>query len=1328
MQREITSGFRLSPQQRHLWMLQHEHAKMPEHAYCLIDVEGNLKPEVLRQAVELVARRHDALRLTFERLPGMTTPLQVVTERAVAWSTVDEVDQQHGQDTLHASLSALSPSKHLLRLSLPALCADERSLQNLAREVGLTYQACLEGREPENEPLQYVVAAEWLNELLESEEAANGRQYWRERNISAALNNKLPSERTATTNAEFAPRSLKLQLDVSSFTSGENIADLLLTCWHALCRRLTGANEIVIGTAFDGRTDEELQEALGLFTKYLPIPCHFERGMTFTDCRRQVREAISVAGEWQECFTWDDALGDRAASETQFFPFCFDFTKPPATFSGGGVVTFAVTETSSFVDRFKLKISCRQQADSFPIEFHYDPNFFAHEDVERLARQYETLLHEAARRPEAFVEELNILSQEERRLLLYDLNNTETDYGLPLVLHTLVEQQVTRNAKAVALVSDDDRLTYEELNRRANQLAHYLISQGVTTDSFVGVCLERSVEMVVALLAVLKAGGAYVPLDPQLPPERLALMLADVDPRLVITKQTWRGVLSPGLPALELDHQWLTLAASQSDDNPAGSVSPDQLAYVIYTSGSTGKPKGVMVSHRAICNRLLWMQHAFPLSDKDTLLQKTVFTFDASIWELFVPLLAGARLVLARPGGQQDSSYLVEAMLEHEVTVLQLVPSMLTVLLGEPRLEECRKLRRLFCGGEVLPVAQVKRFHELLGAELVNLYGPTEASIDATYFECNRADVEHLSGVVPIGRPLANMEVYVLDERLNPAPCGVAGELHIGGMGLARGYLNRADITAERFIPHPFSRVAGQRLYKTGDVARVLPGGVVEFLGRRDEQVKLRGYRIELGEIETVLNAHPQVRESAATVREDVPGDQRLVAYLVPRHTSLYRLPNEIDIAHLNKNETDHLYQELFEKRNYFRHNITVKDGDCVFDIGANIGLFTLFINDICRDLTVHAFEPAPTTYEVLCTNVALYGLNVKTYRHGLSDRNGTATFTFYPAVSASSGLYGDATEDERVTRAYLANQDERLVEFADELMAGRFHAEQFECPIKTVSEVLREYQIERIDLLKLDVEKSELDVLRGIEAEDWPRIKQVVAEVHNLSGRLREVTELLERHGFNVVCEQEASFENTSLHHVYAVHPSRNVDAAIGFETNGHVRSNLANRSLTTSGLQNYLRTQLPDYMVPATFVRLDKLPTLPNGKLDRKSLPAPDSARPDLASTYVPPRNHTEERLAAFWSEILGVERVGINDNFFDLGGHSLLATQAISRIREIFQTDLSLRSFFAAPTIAALSVSIAENLAAQVSDAELEAVMAELEQLPDQEAKAIAGGQQS
>jgi len=397
------------------------------------------------------------------------------------------------------------------------------------------------------------------------------------------------------------------------------------------------------------------------------------------------------------------------------------------------------------------------------------------------------------------------------------------------------------------------------------------------------------------------------------------------------------------------------------------------------------------------------------------------------------------------------------------------------------------------------------------------------------------------------------------------------------------------------------------------------------------------------------------------------------------KSVNLYHLPNGVEIAHLNRNETDHLYEEVFRKQNYLRHNVSLRNGDCIFDVGANIGMFTLFVNDLVRDTRIYAFEPIPTTFSALQHNINTYRLKATAYNCGLSDHSGNARFTFYPKVSASSGLYADAFTDEQVTRAYLANQDEQLVEYADELMAGRFETQSVVCPLKTISEVIRENQIEQIDLLKLDVEKSELDVLLGIEADDWPKIKQVVAEVHDFDGRLDKVSKILSMHGFDVQIDQDASFKDTGLYHIYAVHPSH--ASSPEAKTPG---SYLLQHTLSVSGLQSYLKERLPEYMIPAAFVRLEALPKLANGKVDRKALPAPDTTRPDLGDDYVAPRNSIEESIAALWAELLNVERVGINDNFFDLGGHSLLAAQVCSELGKRLNRHVPLLSMFKHPTV--------------------------------------------
>jgi len=480
--------------------------------------------------------------------------------------------------------------------------------------------------------------------------------------------------------------------------------------------------------------------------------------------------------------------------------------------------------------------------------------------------------------PKERLRELSLLTTRERHKLQIRWNETYRDYRPARALHHLFEAQVLRTPDHIALCYEGEQLSYLELNDRSNQLAHYLRALGVGPETVVGIMVERSVEMVVGLLAILKAGGAYLPLDPAYPSERLLLMIKDAEIELLLTQRDSVLKMSHHVAQVVcLDSEWEQVAR-ESRENVSSEVVADNLAYVIYTSGSTGQPKGAMNTHRGICNRLQWMQEVYHLTPDDRVLQKTPFSFDVSVWEFFWPLITGARLVVARPGGHQDASYLLKLIKDQQITTLHFVPSMLRVFLDEDGVETCSDLRRVICSGEALSLALQQRFYARMKAELHNLYGPTEAAVDVTYWACER-DVERQ--IIPIGRPIANTEIYIVDKNLGPVPIGLSGELHIGGTGLARGYLKGADLTAENFIPHPFSRKPGARLYRTGDMARYRPQGEIEFLGRLDEQFKIRGFRIEAGEVEAALTSHPAIKEAVVVARPNQSGDKQLIAYLV---------------------------------------------------------------------------------------------------------------------------------------------------------------------------------------------------------------------------------------------------------------------------------------------------------------------------------------------------------------------------------------------------------------------------------------------------------------
>ncbi len=920
---------------------------------------------------------------------------------------------------------------------------------------------------------------------------------------------------------------------------------------------------------------------------------------------------------------------------------------------------------------------------------------------------YNTLL---SVREQQCIDTPQLTDREQRQLAAW--NTTQQDYPCNICVPQLVALQAAAEPEAVALVAENQRLSYRELNRRANQLAHYLQTLGVRPNVLVGLCIERSLDLVVGLLGILKAGGTYVPLDPTYPAERLSFMLEDAQASVLVTRQCLTSrLLSQQAQVICLDAD-AAILTQQCASDPVSAVTAADLAYVIYTSGSTGRPKGVQITHGSLLNLVFWHQRTFAVAPADRATQVTSPAFDATGWELWPYLTAGASVYLPDEDTRATLTSMRDWLLDHGITITFL-PTALAESVMALEWPSTTSLRYLLTGADTLHHYP----SPTLPFALVNNYGPTEATVVAT---SGRVLPTVQANLPPsIGRPIANTQIYILDERLQQVPIGTPGELYIGGAGLASGYLNRPDLTDEKFIPHPFSNEPGARLYKTGDLARFLPDGQIAFLGRTDQQIKIRGYRIELGEIESVLHQHPAVRQAVVAAREDVPGEKHLVAYVAADQPTsmaeerLFQLPNHLHVFQLNRVETQWLYNEIFVDQSYLKHDVTLADGDCVFDVGANIGLFTLFVHQRCPRAQVYAFEPIPPIFEALQNNTKLYGLSTHLFQCGLSSETRKADFTFYPSFSAMSGMYAAAQEDEEVTRATLRNQDESLVQYTDELLADRFKSETFVCQLKTLSEIIRENAIQRIDLLKIDVEKSELDVLKGIQEEDWQKIKQIVIEVHDRGGHLAQIVNLLKRHGYDLTVEQANLLANTGLYSIYAIRLSQPGPLVAEHQNNtslDELSPFLSKYFVSATELRDFLHTKLPDYMMPASFVLLKALPLTPNGKVDRAVLPAPDEMNTLRDDPTAAPSTSLEKQLAAMVAPLLGLEQVGIDDNFFMIGGHSLLGTQVIMRVGETFGVDLSLRTLFEAPTTRQLSAVI-ERL-----------IIARLETMSDEEAQRL------
>ncbi|MGB8509398.1 MAG: amino acid adenylation domain-containing protein [Pyrinomonadaceae bacterium] len=904
MQAEVIEGFRLSPQQRHLWLLHGSEQGTPYRAWCAILLEGPLDARTLMLAVGDAVARHEILRTSFRSLPGVALPLQIIGEVSEsealdhdlrglgAEAQAAQVEALYRQMSrlpfdcarggmLDTRLISLSVRRHVLVMSLPALCADAATMRNLSGEISSCYASRLDGTELPGGHLQYADVAEWQNDLLEAEETEAGRNYWAAKKHPGPTDAKLPGESTPELPEVFEPETVSLVLGREALDEIESVAGkcgvdihvFLLACWQALLWRLTGQPVMTVGVAYDGRI-EGLQEVLGPLSKYLPVQCDIRDDLRLDALLRKVGAAIGEVSAWQESFGWAQAhTGDDSEP---YIPFCFEYENWPEVFEAGGL-SFSLLKQYACTDRYKVKLSCFNQRDSLVLEFHYDSSRYAPEDVERLKGQFRALLGSVAANPEGALADADFLGEEDLRQVLFGFNETSREYPKEKCIHELIEERARLHPEKIAVTHEGSGLTYEELNAGANRLANRLQKLGVGPDIPVVICAERSPEMVLGLLAIVKAGGTYVPLDPTYPNERLAFILEDTRAPVVLTFEH----LLPLLPAhdarvicLDADRQ---TTERESDARPLGGVTPDNLAYIIYTSGSTGKPKGVLVSHRNLVHSTA-ARVFFYREPVTRFLLLSSFAFDSSIAGIFWTLCEGGTISLPHENFQHDLWQLTEQIAGERISHLLGLPSLYSLILSEPRPERLASLRTVIVAGEPCPVGLVGRHGELLpDASLFNEYGPTEATVWSSVYDCGSLDGQ--AAQVPIGCPIANTQTYILSRRLKPAPIGVSGEVFIGGEGITRGYLNRPALTAERFIPNPFGG-AGTRLYRTGDVARWLPDGNVEFLGRADHQVKIRGYRIELGEIEAALLEHDAVRECVVVAREDAPGDKRLVAYL----------------------------------------------------------------------------------------------------------------------------------------------------------------------------------------------------------------------------------------------------------------------------------------------------------------------------------------------------------------------------------------------------------------------------------------------------------------
>jgi amino acid adenylation domain-containing protein/non-ribosomal peptide synthase protein (TIGR01720 family) len=912
----------LSFAQQRLWFLDQLQPASPVYNIAeALGVEGSLDVRALASAFSEICRRHESLRTSFPVRDGRPAqaiappaplPLPVVdlgslpaavrpaaAKRLAAAEALRPFRLECGP-LLRVTLLRLAPAEHQVLVTMHHIASDGWSLQILVREVAALYRAAASGLPsplPEL-PVQYADFAHWQRHWLRGEILARHVDYWRRQLADAQAVLDLPTDRQrpaalSLRGARVAvPLPAELTAAMAALARARRVTLFmaLLAGFQALMHRYSGQQDVLVGSPVANRTRGEIEGLIGFFVNTLVLRLGFQGDPSGEELVERVREAVLGAIAHQDLpfeKLVEELQPQRAASHTPLFQVMFALENAPREVVVTPRLGLFPLGGDTATAKFDLTLNLAETPQGLVAALEYSTDLFDRASAWRMLAHFTAWLTGLAAQPARPVGEISLLTAAERFQLLTGWNDTELRRDEEATLHGLFAAQAAASPDALAAVFETRSLTYRELDRHANCLAHRLRALGVGPEVLVALSLPRSLELMVALLGVLKAGGAYLPLDPSYPAERLAGMMEDARATVVIhlpgdaevpaAAGTRRVALAPPEPAAHL--------GKDGDEAPRTGVLADNPAYVIFTSGSTGRPKGAMNTHRAICNRLLWMQEALPLEPGDRVLQKSPLGFDVSVWELFWPLVAGGCVVLARPEGHLDPLYIADTMAEQRIAVVHFVPSMLRIFLEQEELERCVWLRWVICGGEAVPVDLAARCIARLPARFYDLYGPTEAAIDVTSWGYRPEEPGPAAGAgsVPIGRPISNARLYVVDRELRPVPVGVAGELYLAGVAPARGYVYQPALTAERFLPDPWSGVAGARAYRTGDLVRYLADGAVEFLGRIDNQVKVHGFRMELGEVEAVLASHPGVQAAAAVVVRGAAGDARLVGYVVPR-------------------------------------------------------------------------------------------------------------------------------------------------------------------------------------------------------------------------------------------------------------------------------------------------------------------------------------------------------------------------------------------------------------------------------------------------------------
>jgi amino acid adenylation domain-containing protein len=1416
-----------------------------------VRLQGQLDRSALAQTLREIICRHEALRTNFVSSNGQ--PIQV-TRSADNWQmTITDLQylptheqeikiqqlaatsaaQPFTLDTdflIRATLLVVSETEHVLLLLMHHIVSDGWSMGVFLQEVPLLYEAFVQGQPsplPELE-IQYIDFAVWQRDWLRGEILEQQLSYWQKQLANAPTFLELPTDRPRPPVQTFrgAEQSFMLPTELTSALvglsrrTGVTLFMTLLTAFNILLSRYTGQTDILVGSGIANRHHAQLEGLIGFFVNTLVLRTDLSDNPSYAELLMRLRESVLSAYAHQDLpfeMLVNVLQPERSPCYTPLFQVAFVLQNALDTELEVAGLKLTPLPVESKTAKLDLTLSMEQIDGELVGKWEYNTDLFDDGTIGRMASSFQTLLTSIVENLDCKILALPLLTNVEQDQLLNKWNDNYLKYPQDKCIHQIFAEQAQKNPDAIALVYQDQQLTYGELNTRANQLANYLTVLGVKPDALVGLCVDRSLEMIIGMLGILKAGGAYVPLDPTYPIERLHFMLSDSQVQILLTQQHLvQGLSEHQATIICLDEDWQDI--DQYDrENPQIEIAATDLAYIIYTSGSTGIPKGVMLPHQGLCNLVQVQAQLLDVQSTSKILQFASFSFDGSIWEIVMAWGAGATLYL-----DSKEALLGEALFDYlqtrEITHVTLPPAALAVLPLRP----LPKLQTMIVAGEACSPELIRQWS--VGRSFFNGYGPTEGTVCATMSAPLDGNVQP----APIGRPIPNVQVYILDAQLQAVPIGVPGELYIGGAGLARGYLNRPDLTAEKFIAHPFSNDLQARLYKTGDLARYFPNGDIEYLGRIDTQVKIRGFRIELGEIEALLSRYPGVQQTAVIAREDQPEDKRLVAYVVanqekqPESLPTHEWQNEYLADWQNLYEQS--YQtfstdqeltfnitgwnssytglpiptaEMQEWVNVSVQQVLALQPQRVLEIGCGSGLLLSQIAPHCLSYLGTDYSAAALQY-ISKMQQQVAGLENVTLAQRMADDFQdikpasfdtviiNSVVQYFPsttyllrvlenavaAVQAGGHIFiGDVRNlllldtyilsvqihqaSDQLTLSQLQQRVQQRLLQEEELLVnpeffialqqhlprisrvhicpkqGGYHNEltkfRYEVILEIDSTTNINVDANQVQWLDWQQEALSLNDIRQLLINNQSEIIGISRISNGRINRELQAWELLDnsldletvhdlRHALSTSCQvgiDPADLWKLSLEIPYIIDISwadGSIDGqytAIFKMTSAEITVPVVNKQLKPwdaygnnplqgklakkliPELRQLLAAQLPSYMVPAAFMLLESMPLTANGKIDQRKLPRPEISRSELAVTsFVAPRNPTEEIMAGLWAEVLGVAQIGVHDNFFALGGHSLLGTQLISRIRSTLAIDLPLQSLFEASTIAELS----------------------------------------